>query len=101
MESVKSAYMYLDARLARAHEDLAHEIEHVLEQIDGVDLAGLLANGVAGVRADRQRGVLETARAAAIGRLVAYEVSHLRSEAAGGPAPGGAAATGVPPSAGC
>jgi hypothetical protein len=92
--SVKCAYVYLDATLARAHEDVAHELEHVLEQVDGVDLAGLLANRVHGVRTDAQRRVLETARAAAIGRLVSYEVSRRRRPAVSGPA------LGVPPSAG-
>ena len=89
--SVKRAYVYLDATLARAHEDVAHELEHVLEQVDGVDLAGLLANRVHGVRTDAQRRVLETARAAAIGRLVAYEVSRRRRQAVRAPATGAAA----------
>jgi hypothetical protein len=89
--SVTRAYVYLDATLARAHEDVAHEFEHVLEQVDGVDLAGLLANGVHGVRTDGLRRVLETARAAAIGRLVSHEVSRRRRHAVSAPATGAAA----------
>jgi hypothetical protein len=94
---VRYAYVYLNARLHRVHEVLAHELEHVLEQIDGVDLAGLSANGVHGVH--RERGVFETARAAAIGRLVAHEVSRWRNEPDNEPA-SGTTATAAPPSAG-
>jgi hypothetical protein len=55
---VRRADVYPDARLVRTEEQLAHEIEHVLEQIDGVDVAALADQGVRGVRecrtADRQ-----------------------------------------------
>ena len=69
----RHATVYLEQPLWRASELLAHEIEHVVEQIDGVDLRGLAIQGVRGVH---QGGdAYETSRAVAIGRLVAREVS--------------------------
>lgn len=56
-------------------EYLAHEIEHVLEQVDGVDLRRSARGGLAGVR-ETQSSVFETARAIAIGRVVAREVAQ-------------------------
>ena len=53
---------------------LAHEVEHVLEQIDHVDLALAVASRVHGARATRQGEAFETSRAIAVGRLVAREV---------------------------
>lgn len=53
---------------------LAHEMEHVLEQLDDVDLALAVAGRVHGARAPRHGEVFETSRAIAIGRLVAREV---------------------------
>ena len=58
-------------------EYLAHELEHVLEQVDGVDLRWAVKNGVAGAREARS-GAFETVRAIAIGRLVAQQVSRER-----------------------
>ena len=55
-------------------EYLAHEIEHVLEQVDGVDLRRSARGGVAGVSETSR--VFETARAIAIGRVVAREVAQ-------------------------
>jgi len=52
-------------------EHIAHELEHVLEQIDGTDLPRLARQGVDGVIAEAAR--YETARAQAIGRAVAGE----------------------------
>jgi hypothetical protein len=52
-------------------EHLAHELEHVLEQIDGVDLPRLASQRVAGVIGDE--GWYETARAMAVGRAAARE----------------------------
>jgi hypothetical protein len=56
-------------------EHLAHEIEHVLEQVDGVDLRRSERRGVDGVR-EVSGGAFETARAVAIGRAVAGEVAR-------------------------
>jgi hypothetical protein len=58
-------------RPERFVEHIAHELEHVLEQIDGIDLARLSRQGVDGVISQAAR--YETARARAIGRLVARE----------------------------
>jgi hypothetical protein len=54
-------------------EYLAHEIEHVLEHIDGVNLRWSVEHGLEGVRLTSGRQ-FETARAVAIGQLVADEV---------------------------
>jgi len=59
-------------------EYLAHELEHVLEQLDGVDLARATASHVHGVSAMGRLPVFETRRAIVIGRLVASEVSAYR-----------------------
>ena len=56
-------------------EYLAHEIEHVLEHVDGVDLRRSVRGGLAGVHESRSSG-FETARAIAIGRVVAREVAQ-------------------------
>ena len=52
-------------------EHLAHELEHVLEQIDGVDLPRLASRRVAGVI--DEGGSYETVRAMAVGRAAARE----------------------------
>jgi hypothetical protein len=67
------ATVYLEPTLWRATELLAHEIEHVLELIDGVDLRVLAIDGVQGVH--QVGDGYETSRAVALGRLVAREVS--------------------------
>jgi hypothetical protein len=51
---------------------LAHEIEHVLEQLDGVDLRSAAAHHVRGV--DSKAGVFETARAISVEARVAREL---------------------------
>jgi hypothetical protein len=56
-------------------EYLAHEIEHVLEQVDGVELRRSARGGLDGVH-ETQSSVFETARAIAIGRVVAREVAQ-------------------------
>ena len=56
-------------------EYLAHEIEHVLEHIDGVELRRSARGGLEGVR-ETNSSVFETARAIAIGRVVAREVAQ-------------------------
>ena len=52
-------------------EHIAHELEHVLEQVDGRDLARLARQGLDGVM--NLGGSFETARARAVGRIVAQE----------------------------
>jgi len=53
---------------------IAHEFEHILEQLDGVDLAAMAARSATGVSARPDDGQYETERAAAAGRRVAQEV---------------------------
>ena len=54
-------------------ELLAHEFEHLIEQLDGVDLKALAKEGMAHRLAD---GAFETARAVAAGQQVAGEVTN-------------------------
>jgi hypothetical protein len=68
------AHIRLRGADLRTVELLAHEFEHVLEQIDDVDLALAVADGVHGARAARKPGAFETRRAVVAGRLVAHEV---------------------------
>jgi hypothetical protein len=56
---------------ARYIEYLAHELEHVLEQIEGLDLVRLKRQRVDG--AEYVGGQHETARARSVGRIVARE----------------------------
>jgi hypothetical protein len=56
---------------ANAAELIAHEIEHVIEQLDGVDLEAQLGSGNVWKRED---GAFETRRAIEVGRRVAREV---------------------------
>jgi hypothetical protein len=53
-------------------EHIAHEVEHVLEQLDGTDLPRLARQGLDGVA--HVGGAFETVRARAVGRIVAQEV---------------------------
>jgi hypothetical protein len=61
----------------RAVELIAHEIEHIIEQLDGVDLAAKARLASSGVRACAcgQPEAFETSRAILIGMRVAAEVS--------------------------
>ena len=61
-----------------AAEHLAHELEHVLEQLDDVDLAQAVAGHVHGASARGTPPVFETRRAVVVGRLVAAEVQAYR-----------------------
>ncbi len=61
-----------------ATEYLAHELEHVLEQLDEVDLAHAVASHVHGAKANGTPPVFETRRAIVVGRLVAAEVQSYR-----------------------
>jgi hypothetical protein len=61
-----------------APEYLAHELEHVLEQLDDVDLAQAVASHVHGASARGTPPLFETRRAIAVGRQVAAEVQSYR-----------------------
>ena len=58
---------------------IAHEFEHILEQLDEVDLSAMAARSGTGVRADSIYGHFETDRAVAAGKRVADEVSRAGS----------------------
>jgi hypothetical protein len=53
---------------------LAHEFEHIIEQLDGVDLAAMASQPDTGVYFHAVSGQYETERAAAAGRRAAREV---------------------------
>ena len=59
-------------------ELIAHEIEHVIEQLDGVDLKSMVAMNASGVRQCRcaETGSYETLRAVLAGEQVAREVDE-------------------------
>jgi hypothetical protein len=57
-------------------ELIAHEIEHIIEQLDGVDLAAKAVIGTSGVADDE--GAYETARAKRVGLTVSAEVRGAR-----------------------
>jgi len=59
-------------------ELIAHEFEHILEQLDEVDLAAMASRIDTGVRAASDTGHFETERAIAAGRIVAREVANAR-----------------------
>ena len=62
-------------RLDDVVELIAHEIEHVIEQMDGVNLAAASAVGDVGIYSVSASGmVFETERAARVGLAVAHEV---------------------------
>jgi len=58
-------------------ELLAHELEHVIEQLDGIDLAGKATVARSGVR-NCADGTFETSRAVRVGALVALEARRER-----------------------
>ena len=64
------------APVNRAAELIAHELEHVIEQLDGIDLETKAHQRSTGVRACEcgEPGTFETARAVRVGRQVAREV---------------------------
>jgi hypothetical protein len=56
-------------------ELIAHELEHIIEQLDGVDLAAKADADKTGVkRGDASEPTFETVRATRVGRAVAAEV---------------------------
>ena len=59
-------------------ELIAHEFEHILEQLDSVDLAAMAARSGTGVRAVSELGHFETDRAIAAGRRVESEMASAR-----------------------
>jgi hypothetical protein len=59
-------------------ELIAHEFEHILEQLDDVDLAAMASRSRTGVRALSELGHFETERAIAAGRRVFSEVANAR-----------------------
>ena len=59
-------------------ELIAHEFEHILEQLDEVDLAAMASRARTGVRAISDLGHFETDRAIAAGRRVYREVANVR-----------------------
>ena len=69
--SLVSAQVYLKPSLD-APEFIAHELEHILEQLDGVDLQAQAGNGVVWKAGD---GAFETRRAIEAGRRVAREIT--------------------------
>jgi hypothetical protein len=72
------AHVKLGQTAADREQVLAHEFEHIVEQLDGVDLAALATHGTAGVRITEGAGRFETERAIAIGQLVAEEIRSAR-----------------------
>ena len=69
--SLVSAQLYLKPA-PNAAELIAHEVEHILEQLDGVDLRAQAGNGVVWKMG---RGRFETGRAIEMGRRVAREIT--------------------------
>ena len=72
-----SGLLFVDIELPAATTDfvelLAHELEHVTEFIDGVDLRALARRGDAGVTRRRSDGAFESQRAYAAGLAAAAE----------------------------
>lgn len=56
---------------------IAHEFEHIIEQLDGVDLPAMAARTGTGVSVNARSGHFETQRAIEAGQRVAREVSRL------------------------
>ncbi len=59
---------------------IAHEFEHIIEQLDGVDLRSLARRETAGVHPVHADTHFETERAIAIGRQVAQEIRASRQK---------------------
>jgi len=68
------------ARFDNVVELIAHEIEHVIEQIEGVDLAGRAGMAESGIYSVSLNGTFETARAARAGVTVAREVARSKEQ---------------------
>ena len=75
MRRQKGVLVSVDIHIARFDDPvelIAHEIEHVVEQLDEIDLAIHVGNGNVWKRED---GAFETRRAIEVGRRVAHDVS--------------------------
>jgi hypothetical protein len=90
----RTVFAHVEGRLTRADieiklfgglatvEFIAHEVEHVLEQLDGIDLARMTGRGgVTIMSGTSPRAHIETKRAQQVGRIVAaeyetYDLSH-------------------------
>jgi hypothetical protein len=75
--NVAEGRIYATVHLGPAADDgelLAHEFEHIIEQLDGVDLAAMARRRDTGVRLIGESGVFETDRARSVGRQVAEEL---------------------------
>ena len=75
--------MEADVQLLPAGEPvllIAHEFEHILEQLDGVDLPAMATRVATGVHLVADSGHFETDRAIAAGRRVMEEVRWGRSK---------------------
>jgi hypothetical protein len=73
-----SARVQLRDVYRNADEYLAHELEHVLEQLDEVDLALAVVDRVHGAHLVEKPDTFETARAVSVGRTVAREAREAR-----------------------
>ena len=77
----RTVFTFDRGALARAHiylrmtttELIAHEVEHIVEQLDGIDLRAQAGNGVVWKSHDN---AFETSRAIRAGRLVVQEVAR-------------------------
>jgi hypothetical protein len=67
------AFVYV-APSARAIELIAHEFEHIIERLDGVDLRAKARLRASGVRRTADANTFETTRAIVTGQCVAREV---------------------------
>ena len=79
---MQSAGMEADVQLGPSADPvklIAHEFEHILEQLDGVDLASMATRVATGVHMVPGSGHFETERAIAAGRQVASEVRRGRA----------------------
>lgn len=65
---------------ADREEVIAHEFEHIIEQLDGVDLPSLARHATAAVRLTQDVDRFETERAVAVGRQVTHEIRAARQK---------------------
>ena len=75
--NVHEGRVYATVHLGPSADDgelLAHEFEHIIEQLDGVDLAAMARRRDTGVRLIGETGFFETDRARTVGRQVAEEL---------------------------
>jgi hypothetical protein len=79
---VRAAHVQVQAGSTRLETELiAHEFEHILEQLDGVDLKKWIGHsGVYRVGPEQRDGPIETERARQVGRLVAGEYEAASAE---------------------